>query len=64
MALTPVSKKAGIKRRPNGRFQAVVILNDKEFLADCIRNTLGEAREDLRRLKADLLYDLIPGKEG
>lgn len=63
MALTPVSKKAGIKRRPNGRFQAVVILNDREFYAESVRNTLGEAREDLRRLKADLLFDLIPGKE-
>lgn len=61
--MNPVEKSAGILQRVGGRYQAVVILNGQQFLADATRNSLGEARDDLRSLKKRLQYDLICGKE-
>jgi hypothetical protein len=61
MALNPVKKQAGVLKRRGGGYQAIIILNEKRFLAENVRNTIGEAKDDLRRLKADLLYDIIPG---
>lgn len=64
MPLNPVKKQAGVlKRRNGGGYQAIVILGDREFLAECVRNTVGEAKDDLRKLKASLKFDMIPEAE-